>query len=241
MKQQFLIIFACLTVCGMSAYVPVTGPLELNDTIDASGFVIKRGAIMHTLLHSTELHGCLRDVMKFDGVDSVEKLSSYQTIMHKLDNLSSLNNKLVQDVVLAQGVIEALEYAIMYVYDKHIYIVGGYTAYLSIVFSGLRWRALNPFSYLNPFSWCGENHEKGTQLIYEFEQLSKIAEKYGNVYRLKATTFSYKHWRVIRLLGAAAVTIWAIAIIKNELMGACNVSPIDVSIIKNELVRAMYP
>lgn len=201
MKRQFLIFFACLTTLNVFGYLPVTGPLQLCDTVDASGFVIKRGEIIKTLLKTTTLHDCMQDLVNFDGVTSVEKLSSYQTIMHKLENHSH------QDPKLVQGAIEALEYAIMYAYDKHIYIAGGYTAYLSIMFSGLRWRALNPFSYLNIVSWCSENHEKGAQLIYEFEQLSKIAEKYGSTYRLKATTFSYKHWRKIRLVCFAALAV----------------------------------
>src|SRR3990167_756863 len=205
MKQNLLIAFGCLSTCAAYAYLPMPGPLQLGDTVDVSGFVIKRGEIFKTLLTTTELHFNMQDLMKFDGVDSVEKLSSYQAIMQKLEN------KVVEDDLLVQNAIEALENAIMYTYDNEIYIAGGYIPYVSMVFSGLRWRALNPFSYLNPWSWLSENHKEGTQLIYEFEQLAKIAESYGSAYRLKATTFSYKHWRLIRL------TPWIVALIVGNL------------------------
>lgn len=211
MKLKFSAIL-CLSVFNVYSYISMPGPLQLNDTVDASGFVTQRGEIMKTLLTTTSLHFCVQDLMRFDGVDSFDKLGSYQSIMQKLENKTNQDSRAVE---LA---IEALEYAIMYTYDKQIYIVGGYVPYLSLVFSGLRWRALNPFSYLNPFSWLGENHAKGTQLICEFEQLSKIAENcYGSAYRLKATTFSCKHWRAIRnaaIIAGAALIIYLSA--KND-------------------------
>jgi hypothetical protein len=207
MKQKLFIAFACLTALYAYSYLPMPGPLELNDTVDSQGFVTKRGAIMKTLLKTTELHLCVQSLMKFDGAKSIGNLSSYQAIMDKIANSTEESEELYE-------AIEALEYAIMYTYDNKIYIAGGYTSYVSIIFSGLRWRALNPFSYLNPWSWLGENHAEGTQLIYEFEQLSRIAEKHGSAYRLKATTMSYKHWRKVRAVTAVIATgvaLWLIA------------------------------
>ncbi len=191
-----------LTLCHLSVfgYVPMSGPLKLADTVDLQGCVLVRGEIMGKLLTTRSLHPSVIALMRFDGVDSVDKLSSYQAIMQKIEEAAFKQ----ESNALVEGAIEAIEYAIMYLYDDKIYIVGGYTPYVSVLFSGLRWRALNPFSYLNPWSWVVENHEKGFQLIAELEQLSDIARSLKDnlvqASRLKTTVFSYKHWRMIRLV-----------------------------------------
>ncbi|MBP7854434.1 hypothetical protein KAZ82_00695 [Candidatus Babeliales bacterium] len=199
-KNLFLSVI--LLTCTAVGYVPVTGPLCLSDVADASGNVLHRGEIMRTLQSTRSLHGCMQALCRFMKVESLDQLPTYQTIMEKLITLP-------YSTVDSDAAIQAIEYAIMYSYDQQIYIVGGYTQWVSCFISGLRWRALNPLSYFNPFSWFTENHEKGSQLLSEFEQLTDIADRINSRHytRLRTTLFSYDHWRKIRLLPLAQLFV----------------------------------
>jgi hypothetical protein len=203
-------LFLFFSLCAVSAlclpqkvYIPAPGPLQLCDMVDNTGHVLQRGVIMQTLMNTRALHSGLQAVVNFDGVSDIAQLGSYQSIMAKLSNVQ-------QTTPLIDEVVAAFECAIMYTYDAQIYLIGGYVPYLSTVVSGLRWRALNPLSYANPWSWVAENNEKGSQLIYEFDQLAKIANQINSpcAARLKVTNFSYKHWYKIRAAAGSLAAIW---------------------------------
>ena len=193
--MQKLLLFSLMVHQAVAVYVPVAGPLCLTDFTDESGYVLNRGEIIKIMQNESSLHGSLQALCRFTGAASADALPPYQDIMEQLSRIRFVT-------IDSEASIEAFEHAIMYAYDKQIYIIGGYTQYLSVLISGLRWRALNPFSYLNPWSWFTENHAKGSQLLYEFEQLVDIAYRINSAHydRLRATLISYKHWRKIRLL-----------------------------------------
>lgn len=174
----------------MIGYVPTSGPIELGDQVDTTGRVRERGAVMNALFSTPCFSSSVGSLMSIHNVEQRYEIDSYQSIMRRL-------SKGQYEKAEAVALIGALEGVLMYLVDSELYVVGGYAPCLSVVVSGLRYTWVNPFSWMNPFNYFGENSDKVYQLLYEFDQLSDIADRYdsGLAWRLKVTSKSYLHWR----------------------------------------------
>ncbi len=206
MKKILLVLFV---LCNLSlfGYIPMHGPLNLADTLDAQGCVIERGEIMKKILSTAGLRRSLEVLMKFDGVTSVEKLRSYQGIMQKLKHV-----QVGKDDALVSEVFEAVGHAIMYIYYDRVYTFSPCSYALNLCLFNLKSAVVNGLLSINWLVWLAENHQESSQLISEFEQISEIAKNLNvnsiQLDRLKATTFSYRKWRMARLMPVIVAAVY---------------------------------
>ena len=212
-NRIFVLVFFYLVYGVLVAdHIAAPGPLQLIDRVDVQNNKI-RGVIIKQLGIKSSFFKELKELLKTYSVNGYDKLPTYQEIMNDLDNGRLSNEKAVT-------VIKIFEYLIMDLISDELYLFGNYTPYLSTFFTGVRYKWANPFSWLNPWNYFGENNDKVYQLFYEFDQLADIACKYDFVlgYRLKLTAFSYLHWRKVI---AASVLVSAGYIMRDKFEPNC--------------------
>lgn len=182
----FLIPLLALTATMQSMYTPVQGPLQLYDTLTPGGALNVSGIITNTVINNPELRTDFQIIQNFANTLNPRQMT-YQGIMNAIQN---------SHTPLATQALRAYENVIMYIYHKRAFIISvPYNPYLPV--QGLRYSWLNPFSYINPYSWFGDNNAQLDQLLNEFEQLANIAHGKNPAIglRMKGTIHSYRHWR----------------------------------------------
>ncbi|MBI2344553.1 hypothetical protein HYV10_00575 [Candidatus Dependentiae bacterium] len=182
-------------------YIRTPGPLNLLDQVTNNSNV-ERGAMFEGFNSKFKYFPYLKKICEIYGVRDLNDLPMYQNIMSDLDQQNISSDKAV-------ALIKIFEYLIMDLVSDQLYFIGSYTTYASYVFTGIRYKWVNPFSWMNPFNYFGENNEVVYQLLHEMDQLANIATKYDTflAIHLQATVFSYLHWRKVLL----AVAVMACA------------------------------
>lgn len=184
-KNISLFSLALLATCQIQSYIPTPGPLQLSSTTNPSTHtLVSYGAIIDD--------GLLKNPNALAQVQSLTENNDLKTIKPYQDYMESLEQ--------GKGKIEwiyALERGIMNLVDKELYVLGSYKPYFSMFFTGIRYKWINPLSWLNIRNYISENNEIVDQLLQEFDNLTTISAKYStSLYtRLKAISISYNNWK----------------------------------------------
>lgn len=187
MKLKNIITMIYLLAIGVAthtAYMPTNGPLLFTDTVINNGIITAtvQGANSPLPAEQAAINAF---AVTLPNIGAQQRL--YQCIISSIKN-SQTN--------LALEALKAYERVIMYIYhDKAYCLKMRYNPYLPI--QGVRYSWFNLFSYINPYSWIGDNNKELDQLLNELNKLADIANGKDPLLsaRMKATVHSYKHWR----------------------------------------------